>query len=236
MSTPTFCGECGAALEPGVTFCGECGSPVAAATAQRTSPPASTGPQPGAQRPMTAREARAALNNPVDAPRARPPEPRTPQMPPAAVPSHTAAPLPTAQPAAQRAPTVPPPVVPTTPVARFCQGCGNTLTPGAQFCRKCGRNVTTGARVAGVTAPPPNPAAPPVHEAPAIPAGPSAGTKVLKGVLRVVVPIASIVVSYYLTNKFLGPMLVQQLGDSGRQIAPAIVSLAVGGVARQLTK
>jgi hypothetical protein len=44
------------------------------------------------------------------------------------------------------------------------------------------------------------------------------------------------VATYFLTYRFLGPMLIAQFGDAGRQMAPMIISMAVGGIARQITK
>lgn len=66
----------------------------------------------------------------------------------------------------------------------------------------------------------------------ALPAGPG---PVKKG-LRVIVPIGSMVATYFLTYKVFGPTLIAQFGDAGRQMVPMIVSMAVGGVARQITK
>jgi hypothetical protein len=34
----------------------------------------------------------------------------------------------------------------------------------------------------------------------------------------------------------LGPMLVQRFGDSSRQLVPMLVSMVVGGIARQILK
>ena len=59
---------------------------------------------------------------------------------------------------------------------------------------------------------------------------PKTGSGLGKKVLRVVVPIGSMVATYFLTNKVLGPM------HASRQMVPMLVSMAVGGVARQITK
>lgn len=67
-------------------------------------------------------------------------------------------------------------------------------------------------------------------------AKPKTGSGLGKKVLRVVVPIGSMVATYFLTNKVLGPMLAAQFGDASRQMVPMLVSMAVGGVARQITK
>jgi len=68
------------------------------------------------------------------------------------------------------------------------------------------------------------------------PAGPNRAGRLLKAVLRLVVPIASIVAAYYLTRLVFGTMLVQKFGDVGRQVAPAAISLMVGGIARQIMR
>ena len=49
-------------------------------------------------------------------------------------------------------------------------------------------------------------------------------------------PVGSMVATYFLTNKVLGPTLIQQFGDAGRQMVPMLISMAVGGIARQITK
>ena len=53
--------------------------------------------------------------------------------------------------------------------------------------------------------------------------------------LRGAVPIASIVVTYFLSNRLLGPILTEY-GDLPRQLGPVVVSMLVGSATRQLTK
>jgi hypothetical protein len=59
-------------------------------------------------------------------------------------------------------------------------------------------------------------------------------SRLLQGVLGVVVPVASVVLTYYLTSKLLGTVLVQEFGDVARQVVPLLISMAVGGIARQI--
>lgn len=121
---------------------------------------------------------------------------------------------------------------------KFCRGCGTQLQPAARFCRKCGRDVDARAvKPSRPKAPPaakqrPAPALPAATPQKALPAGPG----LVKKGLRIVVPVGSMAATYFLTNKIFGPMLIQQFGDAGRQMVPLLVSMAVGGVARQITK
>lgn len=218
---PTFCGECGADLERGATFCGECGQPATAATnvAQTPASPFST---------------------------TRPPKPVEPAASGADPAASRWAPRPTAQPAAA-------PVSDTAPQKRkFCRSCGTHLKPGARFCNKCGttverapvipralagKPVVTTKPVAPTPkkAPPAKPrVAPP--PAPVAPRATSTGDGWGKKSVRVIVPVVSMVATYFLTNKVLGPTLAQQFGDAGKQMGPMLVSMVVGGVARQITK
>jgi len=65
--------------------------------------------------------------------------------------------------------------------------------------------------------------------------GPGPGAKFLKGTLRVIVPIGSMIVTYYLTNRFAGAALAQKL-SLPPQVVPMLISMGVGGIARQITK
>jgi hypothetical protein len=120
------------------------------------------------------------------------------------------------------------------------------MTPGKTFCKKCGHNIQTGKRPAepprarATPADPARPAPPPVAaptQAPvSAPVAPGRGTKIFKGILRAVVPIGSMVVTYYLTNKLAGTALAEQFKGMPPQTVPMVISMAVGGIARQLTK
>lgn len=217
-----FCGECGAELEPGLKFCGECGTPIAGMPERA----------PGSSQ----------ATRPV--PKEHPPDPIKPASVPRSSASRWAPPPVTSAPA-----TVPNASSQTQQKKRFCRGCGAELKAGAKFCRKCGAGVDRAAAMPRPLAPKPIPAPKPVATAKqAVPAPPppppapvatkkqSTGDGLGKKILRVVVPVASMVVTYFLTNKVLGPMLAQQFGDASRQMVPVLVSMAVGSVARQLTK
>lgn len=65
---------------------------------------------------------------------------------------------------------------------------------------------------------------------------PGPGAKAFKGVLRVVVPIGAMVVTYYFTNKLAGSALAAQFQGMPPQMIPMLISMAVGGIARQITK
>lgn len=228
-----FCGECGMTLEAGATFCGECGSPVTAAPLQAQQVPSREPSSP--DRPL-----RKVLP-------AKPPRPSKPSDSSA---SRWAPPPVASAPGASSQPP---------PKKRFCRGCGTELKPEARFCRKCGTAVDRPAALPRPLAPKPVPATRPAAPKPPAPqpapakrpAPPpvrpiaprpvaakqeSTGAGWGKKTLRVIVPVTSMVVTYFLTNKVLGPMLAQQFGDASRQMVPMLVSMAVGGVARQLTK
>ena len=128
-------------------------------------------------------------------------------------------------------------------VAKFCPRCGKPVTPGKQFCRSCGYDFATRNQSAPSHAAPP---AYPSRQAPtrspapapapvALPGGPSAGQRALKGTLKVVVPVGAMVVTYYLTNRFAGAALAQKM-NLPPQLVPMLISMAVGGLARQITK
>jgi hypothetical protein len=84
--------------------------------------------------------------------------------------------------------------------------------------------------------PAPAPAPPPAPVASTVAAAPGTGSKLFKGVLRVVVPIGSMVVTYYFTNKLAGSALAAQFQGLPPQMIPMLISMAVGGLARQITK
>ena len=207
-----FCGECGAKLEPGLKFCGECGTPVVQSGEPQTAPPA---------------------------------PPRL-EMNPASGGTESASRW--APPAAPASATTP--GVQSQEKKRFCRTCGAQLKAGARFCRKCGTSLDKAPAMPRPVASKPLPAAKPVATAKRTanpprtqpPPSPiserkeSTGPGIGKKIVRVVVPVASMVVTYFLTNKVLGPMLAQQFGDASRQMVPMIVSMAVGVVARQITK
>lgn len=209
-SPKRFCGDCGSQLEDGVTFCGECGASVASSPISREMK--SAGPPP----PM-------------------------PKSPPVVESASRWAP-----PNLKREPITPPPASPASTVTgtskRFCKQCGAELKPGTRFCRKCGRDTRASGPVTSQRKDPVKKPVPPrVQTAPApkpasTPTPPTRSSGVLKKTLRIVVPIGSMVATYFLTNKVFGPMIAQQFGDAGRQMVPMIVSMAVGGVARQITK
>jgi len=54
--------------------------------------------------------------------------------------------------------------------------------------------------------------------------------------LGVVVPIGSLAVTFYTTRLIFGTVLAQQFGDLARQVVPMVVSMAAGGIARQIMK
>ena len=221
-----FCGECGAALEPGLKFCGECGTPVVSSGSPVQAGPARKAPPPGAPTP---RAAQATPNKPLS-----PAEMRWAPPAPGAPPNATA------------------------PAKKFCAKCGTLLKPGTRFCRKCGRdsqapsaNAQATQRTRQAAPPVTKPARPPASSAkaasapraapaprpaPAPPTPAKPPSQLLKKTLRVIVPVGSMVATYFLTNKVFGPMLAQQFGDASRQMVPMLVSMAVGGVARQITK
>jgi hypothetical protein len=70
--------------------------------------------------------------------------------------------------------------------------------------------------------------------APAKPKKPGVGARIMKALIQNAVMIASMVVTYYVTQTFLSSSLQAQFGDMGRQIGPAIISIAVGGTARAI--
>ncbi len=203
----SFCGECGAKLEAGVTFCGECGAAVASsATPNAHAAPHRTTP-PVAQAVSNSATPSVAERQSKWAPR-----------PPPAVPSR------------------PPSAQPTQPIRRFCPACGGTMKPGTRFCRSCGFDIQNRQQGARPAPPRPDPRDRQRTAPVAPPVSPKPPSRLLKGILRVVVPVASLVVTYYLTNKVLGPMLAQRFGDASRQLVPMLVSMVVGGVARQVMK
>ena len=65
---------------------------------------------------------------------------------------------------------------------------------------------------------------------------PGPGSRLFKGALRVIVPIGSMVVTYYFTNKLAGSALANQFQGMPPQMIPMLISMAVGGIARQITK
>ena len=67
------------------------------------------------------------------------------------------------------------------------------------------------------------------------PSGPGPGAKFLKGTLRVVVPIGAMIVTYYLTNRFAGAAIAQKV-NLPPQVVPMLISMGIGGIARQITK
>jgi predicted amidophosphoribosyltransferase len=126
----------------------------------------------------------------------------------------------------ERAPGTETPVKPAAqPPAKkkFCRACGSELKPDARFCKKCGKDVSA--------KPEARPSAPPPAQK-----APSAGPGIAKKAIRIIVPVGSMVATYVLTYKVLGPMLIPQFGDAGRQMIPMLTSMAVGGIARQITK
>ena len=50
-----------------------------------------------------------------------------------------------------------------------------------------------------------------------------------------VVPVGAMLLTYYLTNRFAGAMLAEPLGLPP-VLAPMLISMGVGGLARQITK
>jgi hypothetical protein len=84
-------------------------------------------------------------------------------------------------------------------------------------------------------APAPAPVRGPVASTVAV-AAPGRGSRMLKGVLRVVVPIGAMVVTYYVTNKVAGSALAAQFQGMPPQMIPMLISMAVGGITRQITK
>lgn len=161
------------------------------------------------------------------------------QRPSASEPQSRWAPRPAPSPQPSATPPHPASVQPTQPISRFCPSCGQPMKSGVRFCRACGFDVQTRKKAA-----PPAPrraesrerqSTAPVTASPS-PAPAKPPSRLFKGVLRVVIPIVSLVVTYYLTNKVLGPMLAQRFGDASRQLVPLMVSMAVGGMARQVMK
>jgi hypothetical protein len=198
----TFCGECGAKLEPGIAFCGECGAPAPSAAAKPVASPTPVSTPPAPRAPNAAR-----------------------MMRPAARPTPSTAPT----------PPLPTPHA-TEPIPRPCPNCTTPLTPGKNFCRKCGMNVVTGALP---PIPTPKRAGPDVPRTPPVApvgAAPKAKSKVTRGILNVVVPLASVVATYFLSTRFLGPVLLEKLGPTGPQMGSVMVSMLVGGIARQIMK
>jgi hypothetical protein len=63
---------------------------------------------------------------------------------------------------------------------------------------------------------------------------PGVGSKIMRGLMQNLIMLASMVVTYLLTQKFLASSLQSQFGDMGKQIGPAVISLGVGGVARTI--
>jgi predicted phage tail protein len=82
----------------------------------------------------------------------------------------------------------------------------------------------------------PEPARPAKPDKPRQPPAPGRGSRMLKGVLRVVVPIGAMVVTYYVTNKVAGSALAAQFQGMPPQMIPMLISMAVGGITRQITK
>lgn len=126
---------------------------------------------------------------------------------------------------------------PTAPIARPCPNCAAPITPGKQFCRKCGMNLVTGDLPPLPTPkrPAPQPPPPPAPAAPAS-AAPKQKSPVLRGILGVVVPVATALGTYFLSNKLLGPFFVQQFGPSGQQVGSILCSTLVGGITRQIMR
>ena len=102
---------------------------------------------------------------------------------------------------------------------QFCTGCGTQINPGAHFCRKCGRNQRSDTASASVSR-----------------NGASKGQRTLRSTLSVLLAVGSIVVTYFLSVRVLGPMLGDRFGDATQTIVFIGVSIAVGSVARPIAK
>jgi len=201
----------------GATFCGECGSRL----------------EPGMQ---FCGECGTPVSTQPHAPPPPPPPTSSPPPPPA--------PAPPAQPESEWAPNAAP-----KPARRFCRQCGTQITAGKRFCRQCGADVGSGQPAATPRAapapppvprppPPPPPPPPPATSPPAISQAtktPGAGAKAARKVVGVLVPIASMVVTYYATTKLGTGSLAADL-NLPPQLVPMLISMAVGGIARAITK
>lgn len=146
----------------------------------------------------------------------------------------------------------------SAPGAKFCPGCGAPLgpsatpagcpqcgtptQPGQRFCRGCGAALPgavaggSGVAIPARPVPPAQPYQPPVPQAAR---GAPAGTSFTKRTLKVVVPVAALIATYY-TQAFVmrtfGPALIAQFGDVVRQVVPAVVIMVIGGIAYKLVR
>jgi len=128
---------------------------------------------------------------------------------------------------------------PVTTAARTCPNCNATIRPRQAFCRICGANLAGGAPAARPKVPPLRslaaPAAHAARRAPAAAAAPSAVKRVAsKGLLSVVVPAASFIVTYFITRSAVASMFGGEFGTLMTRLIPVVVSGAVGGLARKL--
>ncbi len=101
----------------------------------------------------------------------------------------------------------------------FCTGCGMQLTAAAHFCRKCGRNQQSDTASTAVSR-----------------NGTSKGQRALKGLQGVLLTVGSIVVTYFLAIRVLGPLLGDRFGDATQTIVFVGASIAVGSIARRIAK
>ena len=62
------------------------------------------------------------------------------------------------------------------------------------------------------------------------------GKSAARKVLGAVVPIASMIVTYYLTQATMGSALAYSFSDLPPQTIPMVISMAVGAITRQLIK
>jgi hypothetical protein len=128
------------------------------------------------------------------------------------------------------------------PVARkFCRQCGATLT-GSRFCRKCGNDTQSPPKPPRRHASPPPVAAREVthaasmSQATPVAVGARPPSRAFKRILGIVVPVVSVVATYFVSNLVLGQMLGDQFGDAARQIVPVLISMVAGSIARQIIK
>lgn len=133
------------------------------------------------------------------------------------------------------------PLASVAPAAAVCAQCGTPAVPGQAFCRRCGTRLPGAAATAAPVDARSQAAVAPSPPSAPVPAAPrkKAGSGVVKGLLKVVVPIAALIVSYsinsYVTKNYT-PMLVSQFGDVSRQVVPMVIFAAIGGVAYKIVQ
>ena len=117
---------------------------------------------------------------------------------------------------------------------QLCPSCRGSLKPGKRYCPMCGLDLLSQHQTTSTVRPRAPEASPPPVAPVAAP--PKRKSRALKAILGFVVPIVSLAVTFYMTRLIFGTMLAQQFGDLARQVVAMIVSIAAGGITRQIMK